>query len=71
MREVQYLSVEPAQVFDTTRVTITNMDDGQFLLLLLNPISLKTNKTALIKADASAEDMRLAVKDYYANEPNI
>jgi len=71
MKEVQYLSVEPAQVFDTTRVTITNMDDGQFLLLLLNPVSLKTNKTALISASATADEFRQSVKDYYANEPNI
>jgi len=47
------------------------MDDGQFLLLLLNPVSLKTNKTALISASATADEFRQSVKDYYANEPNI
>jgi hypothetical protein len=71
MREVQYLSVEPAQVFDTTRITITNMDEGQFLLLMLNPVDLKTNRTEMISANATADEMRLGVKDYYAKQPNI
>ena len=32
MKEVQYLSVYTDQVFDTTRINITNADDGQFIL---------------------------------------
>jgi len=52
-------------VFDTTRITITNMDDGQYLLLMLNPNDLKTNKTSLISANATAEELKKSVKGYY------
>jgi hypothetical protein len=67
MREVQYLSVYPAQVYETTRINITNMDDGEYILLLLNPNDLKTNKTAMISANATAEELKASVKDYYIN----
>ena len=32
MKEVQYLSVGTDQHYDTTRINITNADDGQFIL---------------------------------------
>ena len=58
MKEIQYLSVYPAQVFETTRINITNMDDGEYILLLLNPNDLKTNKTLLISANATADELK-------------
>ena len=41
------------------------MDDGEYILLLLNPNDLKTNKTAMISANATAEELKASVKDYY------
>ena len=41
------------------------MDEGQFLLLLLNPNDLKTSKTELISANATAKELRVAIMTYY------
>jgi len=61
MKEIQYLSVYPAQVYETTRINITNMDDGEYILLLLNPNDLKTNKTLLISANATADELKASI----------
>jgi hypothetical protein len=45
MKEVQYVSVQSAQVFETTRINITNMDNGKYLLVFMNPNDLKSNKS--------------------------
>jgi hypothetical protein len=33
MKEIQYLSVAGTQQFETTRLTVTNPDDGLYLLV--------------------------------------
>ena len=40
MKEIQYLSLESAQVYESTRITITDPDSGQYLLIFQNPSDL-------------------------------
>lgn len=64
MKEVQYLEVESAQVFETTRITIENPDDGKYLLVFQAP-DLSSFQGELVAADASASTFKEAVKEYY------
>tara|TARA_B110000285_G_C14683005_1_gene405556 strand:- start:139 stop:336 length:198 start_codon:yes stop_codon:yes gene_type:complete len=34
MRELQYIGVKSAQVFETTKITITNPDSGKFMMIM-------------------------------------
>jgi hypothetical protein len=33
MKEIQYISVEAEQVFESTRINITDIDDGNFIVV--------------------------------------
>jgi hypothetical protein len=33
MKEVQYISVEADQIFESTRINITNIDSGNFIMV--------------------------------------
>ena len=54
MKEIQYVSVESAQIFEVTRIKITNPDSGEFLLIFQNPTDLSSSKSEVIKADSTA-----------------
>jgi hypothetical protein len=71
MKEIQYISVQPEQTFELTRINITNVDDGKFLLLFQNPINLGVNASLSISASATADELLTGVKSFYANMPHI
>jgi hypothetical protein len=71
MKEVQYLSVQTDQVFELTRINITNVDNGNFLLVFQNPIDLATTKTEVMSANCTANQMKAAIEGYYRNNKNI
>ena len=64
-REVQYLSIDPKNDFDTTKITVTNPDDKEYVLIFKNPTTLKDTNINPIKASGSAWDVEKAIRDYY------
>jgi hypothetical protein len=46
--------MESAQVFEVTRFTITDPDDGEYILIFQNPSDLSYVSTDPIAADATA-----------------
>jgi hypothetical protein len=65
MKEIQYVSMEAAQVFESTRITITNPDDGEYILIFQNPTDLSYTQGTAVAADASASTLENAIEDYY------
>ena len=65
MKEVQYLSVSTDQIFDTTRINITNADDGEFILAFQNPNDQSLFKSEAISASTTANELRYAIEKYY------
>ena len=61
MKEVQYLSVSTEQIFDTTRINITNADDGEFILAFQNPNDQSLYKSEVITASATATQLKNAI----------
>lgn len=54
IKEVQQVSMESAQVFEVTRFTVTDPDDGQYVLIFQNPSDLSYTVSDAISASASA-----------------
>jgi len=54
MKEIQYLAVAGAQQYETTRVTVTNLDDGEYFLIFQNPGDFKFVASSEINARATA-----------------
>ena len=52
MKEEQYLGIKTDVVYDTIRVTISDFDDGQFLLVFKNPNDMSTQESGLMTANA-------------------
>jgi hypothetical protein len=65
IKEVQQVSMESAQVFEVTRFTVTNPDDGEYILIYQNPSDLSYWVSDRISASASANSFRYAVDGYY------
>ena len=65
MKEVQYLSVGTDQHYDTTRINITNADDGQFILAFQNPTDQSLYKSNPISASTTADELLYAIEYYY------
>ena len=65
MKEVQYVSVKAEQKYELTKITITNADDGQFLLVFQNPNDLSMSNSNPISSTATAKDVEKAVEGYY------
>lgn len=71
MKEIQYIKLEPAQQFDTTRITITDIDSGAFILVFKNPNDLKNTMSSSMNADCSANTMRSRIRAYHARNRYI
>lgn len=65
IKEVQQVSMEAAQVFEVTRFTVTNPDDGEYILIYQNPSDLSYWVSDAISASASATSFQYAVDGYY------
>jgi hypothetical protein len=61
IRERQYLSINPKNDFDTTRITVENIDGLEYVLVFKNPTTLVNTNSKAIKTDASAADLKFAV----------
>jgi hypothetical protein len=70
MRETQYVSVESAQVYETTRITITDPDDGNYILIFQDPSDLSFHQGDAVAADASASTLKNAIKEFYSDTLN-
>ena len=54
IKERQWLSIDPQNNKDTARITVTNADNGEYILVLKNPKTLKNTNSSPIKAKATA-----------------
>jgi len=53
MREVQLLGIDTENNKDTTRVTLTDLDEGEYILSFQSPKTLEYTQSAPIPAFAS------------------
>ena len=67
MREMQKLSVETGKERETTRINITNADDGEYLLVFTNPRNNENVKSSRVSSKATVQQLQSAVQGYYKN----
>jgi hypothetical protein len=68
MKEIQELSALQEVKLDTTRITITNPDDNEYVLVYKNPKNVeKTIASSRIKGKSSAWDFNKAVRKFYSD----
>lgn len=67
MKEIQFLSVAPEQIYELTKVTIDNPDEGEYIINFQNPNDLQYYQSSKIKANAGDWEFRNAIKSYYQN----
>jgi len=65
MKEIQKVYVSTSSERDTTRINITNADDGEYMLVFTNTRNNENVKSSRISAKASAKTVENAVKGYY------
>jgi hypothetical protein len=66
MKEIQELSVSQEMKFEKTRVTITNPDDKEYILIFKNPKNLEKNlPSKKIKGKATASEFKKSIEKFY------
>lgn len=50
---------------DTTEITVTNADDGEFIMVFLRPDNLEYINSEMIVSGASANNFRNSIKNIY------
>jgi hemerythrin superfamily protein len=66
MKEIQELSALQEVKLDTTRITITNPDDNEYVLVYKNPKNIeKTIASSRIKGKATASQFKKAIEKFY------
>ena len=71
IREQQYLGVTTDQQFDRTRITITDMDDGEFILVFKNPNDQSSHESGSISAKTTPWNLSEMTKWYYKRSSYI
>ena len=68
MKEIQELGVEQVNKLEKTRITITNPDDKEYILIYKNPKNLAKNlPSGKIKGKATAAQFKKEVKGFYSS----
>jgi hypothetical protein len=70
MREVQYISISnPHAQFEVSRITVDNVESaGNYKINFQDPSDMKYVKSESVSANATASEMKNAVKAYYSNK---
>jgi len=69
MKEVQYISISnPNSVYESSRITVNNVENvGNYKINIQNPKDMKYWKSTDIPANATASQVRNAIKGYYSS----
>ena len=65
MKEIQYLGIHTDEVRDTMRITIENVDDGEYMLTLVDPESGQMTTSSAITVGCAAWQLRSAIVNHY------
>ena len=69
--EIQTFGIEAEQIFERTRVTVTDLDDGVYILIIQNKQDLSLHSSKPMNPKMTAEEFYYGVRDYYANHGSI
>lgn len=65
IKEIQYLGIDTANKRDTMRITIENVDEGQYILTLKDPTSGDMTTSSAITVGCSTSSLRNAIVGHY------
>ena len=65
MKEIQELSIHLDEVFEQTRITITNPDDQEYILVFKNPSNMNDIPSEKIPGKATATQFKDQIEKFY------